>query len=233
MQTFSSDYFCRYYMLFFEKFIKDIPNIPLSHLAKWRKFKNLISQNPPIQSLHNFLIKIFECESTLSLEQMETKFLEKPKKLTIEIDIEPNDEQDQTRKIISPLHKKSSPITGNSKQIRSNVSNEIDNEKFMELKTALVQPELIIKNFRSVTMDFGKGRLFNPFLEQKSTSKNETNAINSRKISEDEQEKSSPMILKVTKNEINHCEASKFKKLETKVFLPSFGGIYIYFRFLN
>ena len=63
----------RYSILFFERFLQKLPQIPPSNLSQWITFRELLKKFPAsIESIHHMLITMFECDMKTTLGQLET-----------------------------------------------------------------------------------------------------------------------------------------------------------------
>lgn len=63
----------RYSILFFERFLQKLPQIPPSNLSQWITFRELLKKFPvSIESIHHLLITMFECDMKTTLGQLET-----------------------------------------------------------------------------------------------------------------------------------------------------------------
>ena len=71
MNALLPNFIARYYILFFEQFIKEM-SIPKARLELWRTFKLSLKEVPiSLESLHNQVIEIIGCKKTLTLEELE------------------------------------------------------------------------------------------------------------------------------------------------------------------
>ena len=255
------NYISRYYIIFFEKFIEKIPNIPSHHLLKWNNFKELIRKVPiPLEEIQRFLSEMYESPNILSIEQLEsslksTKPSEKPAnnvhfKFENNVNILTTQQlhEESPRARLSPLSAKKESATNSPKKgfpgpvIEKKNSSPIKPVPVFNFDQDYIKPkplhEVPIKNFRSMTHDFqndplpnfnnltlnSKGKLINPFILMQQSPKNPDflkkpldliTVITSHKKSEEE-ENSSPLVGKVTKNEItSHHNESKFKSYNT------------------
>ena len=220
MFTTAPNYLSRYYILFFENFIKTVPNIPEPHLSKWHSFKEMIKHVPiPIESIHNYLAEMLHCEPNHTIEQLESLTFSdsnnnfaKPTIEQIPVFAKFDHEKSPRMKMKSP-----GKIKENSPEKTKNAYNRPFPFESKDIETTPKNPkkqgDVIVKNFRSNTQDFSsksKGFNFNPFMPVIPR-----NIVTTHKKSDDDfLDNASPLIRKLTNNEITFEHAkneSKFK----------------------
>lgn len=211
MNALFPNFIARYYILFFEKFMKEM-NIPKARLELWRTFKLSLKEVPiSLESLHNQVIEIMGCEKTLTLEELEE--LVDPIPATPYINLESNS--------FKPEINEESPRHTLGKNLKP------DSPAIQLKKLLILNPESPqSKQKRSATFDFSVSagvqnrKVLNPFLgtQNNSTQNNKLNqnviipvtykmshdyTESKPKVSEDysENNRESPLIAKSKTNE--------------------------------
>ena len=167
----SSHFLIRYFVLFFEKFLEKIPDVPTSSLNEWLTFKKYLEYFPSsLENIHSLIENMFNCHKKTTLDQLENiKRMSKSKwlldfKHENENHIIPQkkesnfQENSNLSQNLRQSRKKTLKITSEKNHLKSDLSpNLIDFSKEKEPKKSQNKTNLTSKHHRNLT-------ILNPFL---------------------------------------------------------------------